>query len=141
MRSSRLLCAAALAALCGCSVRGTGPDSVEVGAQCDAEDDLNGCEEVCLSNANMCVFRCASDADCPVGSACTALRFSGDDGNANICLPRCRGQGPDAGPTAPCLGYEQGLCCGPMTTAAGTGSVSVCYTTTGGSGFACSGVE
>lgn len=124
MRSELLLasCAAVLVLLGqGCnSTRGTGPDSIEVGAQCDEARDWT-CEEVCLAGPSMCVFRCRSDLDCPAGSVCSGL-YDSTSTAANrmyYCLPECA--------TAPCEDYAQGLCCGTLLRSDQTRRVEVCY--------------
>ena len=65
MRSSRpwILAAALAALLPACTTRGTGPESAEVGGQCDPNGDFDWCETECLEIARMCVFRCQVDAD------------------------------------------------------------------------------
>jgi hypothetical protein len=123
LRSEPLLAlaAAAVLALAACSpTRGTGPNSIEVGGQCDEARDWT-CEEVCLAGPSMCVFRCRTDSDCPAGSVCSGL-FDSTSTAANrmyYCLPECA--------TAPCGDYAQGLCCGTLLRSDQKTRVNVCY--------------
>ena len=111
--------------LTACSVRGTGPSSIEVGGGCEKDDALKGCEETCLTSpVKMCVFACKADSDCPTGSACSNVKFSSSTNN--ICLPLCS--------TVTCAAYSQalqGLCCVTLQHATG-GAVDVCYVASSG---------
>lgn len=133
MRSELALILAA--ALFSCSPnRGTGPQSIEVGAQCDESRDWS-CEEACLSGPSMCVFRCRADSDCPSGSVCSGLWDATSTATNRVfyCLPLCT--------TAPCADYDQGLCCGKVLRSDLSTPVSVCFkagpTTAGGQPFVC----
>lgn len=115
MRSSLLIALAALAL--GCSTRGTAPDSIEVGQSCASGGSIDPCEEICVTNLDLCTFVCNSSADCPLGSACIEVKLTAS--NQNICLPMCYWGGG-------CGSYAQGFCCASVKRAEVAANVEVC---------------
>lgn len=111
-RARRLSLVLLLVLGCG-DITVVGPHGTLVGAACTADSQ---CQTSCLIDdrhfpGGMCTVPCASDAECPSGSACVA-HMSG------LCVLTCRA-------AADCAGLGRGYDCGTDERTTG-GPVSVC---------------
>ncbi len=107
-----IVCAFVLAAACG---GGVGPNGSVVGSSCTTDRD---CLNICRTGddnfpGGYCTRACASDNDCPGGTACIRR-----GNNENICAVTCR-QASD------CTPWGRGFTCANRDRASG-GEVLVC---------------
>ena len=107
-----VFCLAVFVTACGDIT--VGPNSALVGAACAADGE---CRQQCLINdrhfpGGMCTLACASDADCPGGSACIA-----EEGG--VCVVACRSD-------ADCAAFGRGFACDQESRQGGGGEVSIC---------------
>lgn len=99
--------------LIGCGASGIGAGGDRVGGPCSAATQ---CVSICYMDRHypggMCTAKCASDLDCPSGTACV-------DEDQNVCAVVCANNGE-------CAAFGRGFICDARDRVGAPGGVTVC---------------